>query len=158
MLQGPAARSKGPAIAMGRLWPAILSDSLRGAGLSLAARTRIARTMMRRSSIARIAVTACLAVTLSLAVVLPTVPAAAAEIKFPPGSRLGLVPSDTMAASTSFPGFEDVKNRAFVRLVEMPLEAYSELEQTLTAEALKKQGMILEHRRPLDLDGNKARC
>ncbi len=64
--------------------------------------------------------------------------------QFPPGSRLGIVPPQGMTPATSFPGFEDTANNAYLRLIEMPEAAFAEMEKTLSAEALAKQGMTLD--------------
>jgi hypothetical protein len=76
--------------------------------------------------------------------------------QFPTGSRLGLVPPPGMTVSRQVQGFEDTANNAFIRLIELPDNAFSEIEKTLTADLLKKQGMILEKRDSLKLPGGKA--
>src|SRR5262245_49618504 len=82
--------------------------------------------------------------------VLP-VAALAAEAVFPIASRLGLVPPAGLTPATSFPGFEDTQNNAFVRLIALPDAAYAEIEKTMTNDALKKQGMAVEKRESLAL-------
>jgi hypothetical protein len=83
-------------------------------------------------------------------------PAAGADAVFPAGSRLGLVPPAGLKAATSFPGFEDQENGVFIRLVALPAEAFSEIEKTMTNDALKKQGMTVEKRESMPLGNGNA--
>jgi hypothetical protein len=76
--------------------------------------------------------------------------------QFPPGSRLGISPPQGMSPATSFPGFEDTANNAFLRLIEMPEAAFAEIEKTLSAEALAKQGMTLDKRETVKLATGEA--
>ena len=69
---------------------------------------------------------------------------------------LGLVPPPGLTAARTFPGFEAEKNNVFIRLVALPGPAFSEIEKTMTNEALKKQGMTVEKRESLPLGGAKA--
>jgi hypothetical protein len=82
--------------------------------------------------------------------------AAAAEAIYPVGSRLGLVPPSGMTAATSFPGFEDRANNAFIRLIALPGPAFAEIEKTMTNDALKKQGMTVEKRENFSLPSGKS--
>ena len=61
-----------------------------------------------------------------------------------------------MVASKSFFGFEDAGNNVAVILVSLPGEAYADLDKTVTAEALKKQGVALETREAMSLPTGKA--
>jgi hypothetical protein len=83
-------------------------------------------------------------------------PAAAAEPVFPTGSRIGLVPPPGMVAAKTFPGFVDTDNKAAILVTALPAGAYGEVEKTLTADALKKQGITLEKREALQLAIGKA--
>jgi hypothetical protein len=83
-------------------------------------------------------------------------PAMAADAVFPVGSRLGLVPPSGLAPAVAFSGFEDQVNGVFIRLVALPGAAFSEIEKTMTNEALKKQGMTVEKRESLKLGGANA--
>jgi hypothetical protein len=87
---------------------------------------------------------------------LSALPAAAAEAIFPTASRLGLVPPDGFKPATSFIGFEDRQNNAFIRLIALPEQAFAEIEKSLTNEALNKQGMSVEKREPLPVAGATA--
>jgi hypothetical protein len=75
--------------------------------------------------------------------------AAAADAVFPIGSRIGLVPPPGLTASTAFSGFEDRNNGAFIRLVTLPGQAFDEIKQTLSNDALSKQGIAVEQREDL---------
>lgn len=88
----------------------------------------------------------------SVALLLP----AAADAVFPIGSRLGLVPPAGLKPATSFPGFEDQEKSVFIRLVALPAEAFSEIEKTMTNDALKKQGMTVEKRESVPLGSGNA--
>lgn len=77
----------------------------------------------------------------------------AADALYPVGSRIGLVPPPGMTVSTAFPGFEDTAKNVFIRLVAMPERAFAEIEQTMTAEALNKQGITVERREPIEVPG-----
>ena len=83
-------------------------------------------------------------------------PAAAAEAIFPTASRIGLVPPPGMQASTSFSGFEDRDSNAFIRLIALPGTAFTEIEKTMSADVLKKQGMSIEKRESFPMPSGKA--
>jgi hypothetical protein len=85
-----------------------------------------------------------------------TAPAAAAEVKFPIASRIGLAPPSGMTTSRTFLGFEDAQNSAYIRLVALPPQAFGELEKTLTSETLKKQRMTVLRRERLTLPSGQA--
>ncbi len=91
-----------------------------------------------------------------LALALPAWCAGAAEVVYPPGSRLGLVPPAGMVPSSNFVGFEDSDTQAAIILASLPAEAFSELEHTMTADALRKGGMTLERREPISFASGKA--
>jgi hypothetical protein len=88
--------------------------------------------------------------------VLAAATARAAEVVYPPGSRIGLAPPAGMVASKSFFGFEDPTNDVAVILVSLPGDAFAELDKTVTADALKKQGVALETREAMPLATGKA--
>ena len=83
-------------------------------------------------------------------------PAWAAEVAYPPGSRIGLVPPSGLVMSKSFFGFEDASNNVAIILVALPAEAYADLDKTVTADALKRQGLTLESREAVPLSTGKA--
>jgi hypothetical protein len=61
-----------------------------------------------------------------------------------------------MGTSTNFFGFEDLNASAAIILAALPAEAYAELERTMTADALKTQGIVFEKREPMSLASGKA--
>lgn len=79
-----------------------------------------------------------------------------AEPQYPVGSRIGLVPPTGMSSSTQFQGFEDTDRNVFIRLVAMPARAFAAIEQTMTNDALKQQGLQVEKREALTLASGKA--
>jgi hypothetical protein len=91
-----------------------------------------------------------------LAVALPAFPATAAEPVFPTGSRIGLVPPPGMVAAKTFPGFVDTENKAAMLITALPAGGFDQVEKTLSADALKKQGITLEKREELQLAVGKA--
>jgi len=76
----------------------------------------------------------------------------AADAQYPLASRIGLAPPPGMELSTTFPGFEDRQNNVFIRLVALPDKAYAEIEKSMTNDALKKQGVIVEKREQFKVD------
>src|SRR5882762_7442966 len=94
---------------------------------------------------------------LLLGLALPAFSARAADVVYPPGSRLGLVPPTGMVTSSNFFGFEDADTGAAIILASLPAEAFSELDTGMTADALKRQGMTLERREPIALDTGNGR-
>jgi hypothetical protein len=90
------------------------------------------------------------------ALILGAAPAFADEVAYPPGSRIGLVPPAGLVTSKNFFGFEDANNNVAIILVALPADAYAELDKTVTAEALKRQGLTLESRAPVPLSIGKA--
>ncbi len=77
-------------------------------------------------------------------------PAATAPI-FPIGSHIGLVPPPGMTVSKTFPGFIDASNHAVILIGTLPPGAYADLEKTLSAETMKKQGITLEKHEDIQL-------
>jgi len=93
-----------------------------------------------------IAAAACLFVVLS-----PGPPAWPAQPTFPIGSRLGLVPPSGMAPSRTFEGFEDIAKNASIQFTTLPAVAYDQLEKSMVPEAMKKQGIDVDKREPMDV-------
>jgi hypothetical protein len=82
---------------------------------------------------------------------LGAVPASAADAVFPLGSRMGFVPPAGFVASKHFPGFEHPDTKSSMVLATLPLQAYGELEASISSESLKKQGVTEEKRETLTL-------
>jgi hypothetical protein len=83
-------------------------------------------------------------------------PAMAVDAVFPTASRLGMVPPPGLEVAQTFPGFEDNGKTAFIRLIALPPQAFAEIDKTMTNEALKKQGMLVEKRDTLKLATGNA--
>ncbi len=84
------------------------------------------------------------------------VPAQAADLVYPTGSRIGLAPPPGLTSSNIFFGYEDRDSNVAIVLVPLPPDAYADLEKSITADALKKQGIMLETREPMTLSTGKA--
>lgn len=80
----------------------------------------------------------------------------AADVVFPPGSKIGLVPPVGFSPSTHFHGFEDRANQAAMLLLEMPAQAYAEITKNMTAKALKSQGVAVDKQETLALSFGSA--
>jgi len=80
----------------------------------------------------------------------------AADAVFPRGSALGLVPPPGMVESPTFAGFEDRDHNASILLVDMPPEAFAQLEAGFTDQALATKGIQVEHRGPFAVEGAKG--
>ncbi|WP_244936686.1 hypothetical protein [Methylobacterium currus] len=66
-------------------------------------------------------------------------PALAAEAIFPPAASVGLAPPPGMVPSRAFAGFEH-RSGASILITEMPEEAYGQLVEKFTPEALRATG------------------
>src|SRR5262249_33856868 len=75
---------------------------------------------------------------------------------YPPGSRIGLAPPAGMVTSKNFFGYEDPSNNAAIILLALPAQAYADLDKSVTADALKRQGVTLETREDVPLSIGKA--
>lgn len=113
---------------------------------------------MMSISVTSIGILHCIRACVGIAVVLAltAAPSQAADPVFPPGSRLGLVPPSGMVNSEAFPGFADVNKNAAIALAALPAAAYAGIEKALDAETLKKQGITLEKREPMQLKAGKG--
>jgi hypothetical protein len=91
-----------------------------------------------------------------LLITLSATAASAAEVIYPPASRIGIVPPPGMQLSARFWGFEDRNKEAAIVLTGLPPRAFAEFERTDSAEVLKQQGATLETRESLTLAIGKA--
>ncbi|MFG1358718.1 hypothetical protein [Xanthobacter pseudotagetidis] len=82
--------------------------------------------------------------------------AAAAEVEFPRGSIIGLVPPEGMSEGRTFSGFEDRDKNAALLLVDMPAEAFPQLEASFTDAALAEKGIKVETRVNFPVTGAKG--
>ncbi len=60
-------------------------------------------------------------------------PAFAADVIFPPGSRVGLLPPSGLSAAKTFPGFETEDHSVKVLVTELPAGAYAEVANAFKA-------------------------
>jgi hypothetical protein len=97
-----------------------------------------------------------LSLTLLTAFCLLATPVLAADAVFPPGSHFGLVPPPGFEASATGRGFEDKQNRSIILLLEMPPQAYAEVEKAMTADTLRKQGVAVAFRESISLKDGKG--
>lgn len=66
--------------------------------------------------------------------VLTGLTAAGAEPAFPAGLRVGLEPPAGLKPSTQFPGFEDSERKASITILDLPGQAYEEIERSVFAQ------------------------
>ena len=92
----------------------------------------------------------------TLASLMLAAPARAADPVFPVNSRVGLVAPAGFTPSTKFSGFENPAASAAILLVELPNEAYADVEKGFTDEALKARGMTVKLREPITINGGKG--
>jgi hypothetical protein len=83
-------------------------------------------------------------------------PARAADPIFPTASSIGLVPPAGMTISKRFPGFEDTDKNASILIATLPATAFSEMDKTAVPDVLKKQGITMEKREPIQVGIGKA--
>jgi hypothetical protein len=91
-----------------------------------------------------------------LALVVFAGPVRAADPVFPTGSLVGLVPPAGMVVSKSFLGFEDVDKDSAIQVATQPAAAFSDIQKTLVADSLKKQGITVDKREDIQLSFGKG--
>jgi hypothetical protein len=97
-----------------------------------------------------------LALLLALLLMLPIRVATAADAVFPAGSHLGLVPPPGMVPSRTFQGFQEPGTKATILLTTLPANAYEELAKSMVPDAMKKEGIEVERRDPIELSVGKG--
>jgi hypothetical protein len=75
-----------------------------------------------------------------LCALLPSV-SFAAELVFPPGSRIGLVPPPGMTAATTFQGFEDRASGAVLVVTELSSQSAERVAEDFQPERMKASGL-----------------
>jgi hypothetical protein len=93
---------------------------------------------------------------MALLVLMPPKGAAAADVIFPVGSRLGLVPPPGMVPSRTFQGFEEPGTKAAILLTTLPADAYEQLAKSMVPETMKKEGIEAERREAFELPAGKG--
>lgn len=73
---------------------------------------------------------------------------------YPPSSRFGFEPPGDMVPSKRFSGFERIEGGATVSVVELPPNAFAELETNFTDENLKTQGFVVSNRQAIKVAGD----
>ena len=93
---------------------------------------------------------------MALLVLMPPKGATAADVIFPAGSRLGLVPPLGMVPSRTFQGFEEPGTKAAILLTTLPADAYEQLAKSMVPETMKKEGIEVERREAFELPAGKG--
>ncbi|WP_428526299.1 hypothetical protein [Pseudorhodoplanes sp.] len=92
---------------------------------------------------------------LSGTALVPSGPAQAADVVYPAGSHIGLVPPPGMTASAGFPGFEDRDRKAVIVLSQVPGDAYEQFLKSMNSGAINIPG-VSNAKRELMLTENGA--
>ena len=95
-------------------------------------------------------------VQVAVAVALAATAPARAEVMFPTGSRVGLSPPQGFTPSDSFRGFEEKQSGSAILTLELPAQAFGDIEKAMTTSALRKQGVIVEKRETVPLKSGKG--
>jgi hypothetical protein len=93
---------------------------------------------------------------LALLLMLPVRDAAAADVVFPAGSRVGLVPPAGMVPSRTFQGFQEPGTKATILFTVLPANAYEQLAKSMVPEAMKKEGIEVERREAIEFAAGKG--
>jgi len=72
-----------------------------------------------------------------------------------PGTKCSIIPPDGFVPATNFSGFQNAKTGASIMINEIPV-SYQSIENSFTAEELKKRGMMLESKQLIDFNNSKA--
>ena len=99
----------------------------------------------------RLRATRCAWLVAIVAVLAAAAPALAADPIFPVASRIGLVPPKGMVPAPTFEGFEDVPRQAAIILATFPSDAYGYLDKSMVPESLRKGGIDIEKREPMQV-------
>ena len=91
-----------------------------------------------------------------IAPVLAVAPAHAADPVFPVNSRVGFALPAGFVPSQKFSGFENPQASAAMLIVELPDNAYADLEKGFTDEALRARGMTVQLHEPLTFKDGKG--
>ena len=82
--------------------------------------------------------------------------AGAAELVFPPGSRIGLVPPPGMTASRTFQGLEDRARGAVMVITELSAQSYGKVAQDFDEARMRAGGMELLARETIETPRGSA--
>jgi hypothetical protein len=92
----------------------------------------------------------------ALVCLLAAAPARAADSIFPTGSLVGLAPPPGMVMSKTFTGFVDLDKDSAILIAAEPPGALSDIEKSLSTDALKKQNITVEGREDFQLSFGKG--
>jgi hypothetical protein len=90
------------------------------------------------------------------ALMLLVIPARAADVVFPTGSRLGIAPPPGMVQSRNFVGFEDPQKNAAILFTTLPAPAYDALDKSMVPDTMSKDGVKVDKREPIQLHIGKG--
>jgi hypothetical protein len=125
-----------------------LSQRLRPCmGLRMQIASTLVHSSFRRVRILRVALVAG-AVALTMAL-----PARAADVVYPVGTRVGLVPAPGLVVARGFPGLEDADRAVRVVISELPENAFFEIENTVFNGGLAKE-IVLDKREMISFAGS----
>ncbi len=82
--------------------------------------------------------------------------ALAEQAVFPRGSSIGMEPPAGMEPSTNFAGFENKQKGASILVVDMPPDAFPQLEAGFTDQALAAKGITVQSRRDFPVGTSKG--
>jgi hypothetical protein len=80
----------------------------------------------------------------------------AADVQFPVGSSLGLVPPAGLHLDGTFPGFRDADNGVSMMLLELPPPAYESIRGSLSTQEAKQRGVLVDVRETMFTDAGAA--
>ena len=83
-------------------------------------------------------------------------PIVSAQVEFPKAGGVGLDPPDGMVLSSRFAGFEDAASGASILVAELPAEAFAQLDQGFTPDALLTKGIVAGEREARVVEGAHA--
>src|SRR5258705_12043767 len=93
---------------------------------------------------------------LPIALAALALPAQAADVVFPTGSRIGIVPPPGVTASRNVVGFEDAPNNVAITMVALPPQAYADIDRSTADARLQTRGLTADTREALYLAGSTA--
>lgn len=93
---------------------------------------------------------------IAIAVIGSAMTAHAADVVYPTGSYVGLIPPGAMEASGNFDGFVDPKSEAAIVINALPPAAFEQLDKSFDPNVLRKQGVTLDKREPVTLKIGKG--
>ncbi len=83
---------------------------------------------------------------LVLAAAFASVPPATAEPSYPKGSRVGLEVPKGLTPSTNVPGFEDAERKVAITILDLPGNAFGEVEHAIFSQTKSQPGVSEEKR------------